>query len=46
MNKMLLLLCLVALSWAQAATPRVVRVAVFPHRSASFQDGDGRVKGF
>ncbi len=46
MTRRLLALLLIALSCLQAAERRVVRVAVFPHKPATFQDAGGRPQGF
>lgn len=46
MTKALLTCLLLACTWLQAQTARVVRMAVFPHRPATFQDAEGRVQGF
>ena len=46
MRKTLLALLLAACAWLQAEPARVVRMAVFPHRPATFQDAGGKVQGF
>jgi len=46
MIRRLLALLLVVLPCGLGAGPRVVRVAVFPHKPATFQDAGGQVRGF
>ena len=46
MTRRILLVLLAVFSWVQAAQPRVVRVAVFPHKPATFQDAGGQARGF
>jgi len=46
MPRRLLLLALLFLSSLQAEPSRTVRVAIFPHRPATFQLADGQARGF
>jgi signal transduction histidine kinase/ABC-type amino acid transport substrate-binding protein/ActR/RegA family two-component response regulator len=45
-TRRLLALLFVLHTWLQAEPARVVRMAVFPHRPATFQDTAGKVQGF
>ena len=46
MFRRLLAFLLIALPLSLAASPRVVRVSIFPHRPATFMEADGKARGF